>query len=165
MPNIATVVDRLNDAVRRDWKAMHNLVEYRVPANTALAEHPSIIVVPQEVEGSLAFLVGLLGILNGTAREDSSAQPIEATFDDATNELTGFRLRGDDSPVVDQRAVELKDIQEGRRYRAKDRAGNFWEGVYTGPGQPPGEQGLHLRLADGSTALIYFHDVAHIIYA
>ncbi len=163
MPNIATVVDRLNDAVRRDWKAMHNLVNYRVPTSVSMAEHPTIIVVPQEIEGGNAFLMGLLGVLNGTVREDSSSQPIEAIFDEY-QELTGFRLRGDESPIIDHRAVAITDLQVGQRYRATDRAGNRWEGVYLGAGAPP-EQGLHLRLRDGRTARIYFHDVARVIFA
>lgn len=165
MPNIATVVERLNDAVRRDWKAMHNLVNYRVISNTRMAEHPTVIVVPSQGQHGTNFLVGLLGILNGIAREDNNADPIEAVFCDVTHELMGFKLRSDQRPPVDQRAVQLSDLQEGQRYRVKDRAGNRWEGAFAGVGDPQREQGVHLRLSDGSTALIYFHDVAQIIHA
>lgn len=165
MPNIATVVERLNDAVRRDWKAIHNLVEYRVPTNTRMAEHPNVIVVPYQTDGGANFLVGMLGVLNGVCRETDQCDPIEAVFDDRTHELMGFKLRSDERPAVDQRAVAISDLQEGQRYRVTDRAGNRWEGRFAGVGNPQGEQGVHLRLNDGSTALIYFHDVAQLIRA
>ena len=165
MPNVATVIERLNSAVRRDWKAIHNLVETRVLTNNQMADHESIIVVPNEGPNGTQFLVGLLGVINGLARETNDDPPIEAVFSDDHHELTGFKLRGDDSPVVDHRAVQVADLQEGRTYRVTDRVGTRWEGQYTGAGQPNGEQGIHLRLADGSTALIYFHDAAQVIYA
>jgi len=165
VPNIATVVDRLNSAVRRDWKAIHNLVESRVLTNNQMADHESIIVVPNEGAQGTQFLLGLLGIINGIARETNDDPPIEALFSDDHHELIAFKLRGDETPVVDQRAVHAADLQEGRAYRVTDRVGTRWEGQYTGAGQPGGEQGIHLRMTDGTTALIYFHDAAQIIYA
>lgn len=163
MPNISTVVERLNDAVQRDWRSMQTLVERRVTVNGRMVEHPTMIVLPTQNESGTTFLLGLLGVINGIVRENDQADPIEAVFSDHTGELTGFKLRGDNTPVVDHRVVTMTAMSHGERYQVRDRAGNRWEGLYAGPGKPGGEQGVHLRLVDGSTALIYFHDVANVI--
>jgi hypothetical protein len=165
MPNSSDVIDRLNDAVKRDWKAMHQLVENRVAVKAEMVDHPTIIVVPVQQQQGTSFLLGMLGVINGLVREDDKSAPIEAMFDDQNGELIGFKLRGDQTPAVDHRRVELTMLELGHRYRVKDRAGNRWEGLYMGPGKPSQEQGVYLRMADGATALIYFHDVANIIHA
>ena len=162
MPSVQDVVARLNDAVRRDWKSMHNLIDYRVMVNAPLLDHPTIIVVPMSNSSPQQYLAGLLGIINGLVRETNDDAPIEACYNNG--ELCAFKLRGDTSPVVDVREIAITQLQPGNSYRVRDRAGNFWEGVYTGPGEPP-EQGVYLRLQDGTTARVWFHDVANIINA
>ena len=165
MPNIATVVERLNQAVARDWKSMHKLIEHRVVVNADMMEHPTMIVLPQETQsGGMSFLLGMLGVINGLCREDDKSNPIEAVFDDL-GELIGFKLRGDNTTPVDQREVSAAAMVNGKRYRVRDRVGNRWEGLFAGHGNPGGEQGVHIRLDDGSTALVYFHDVASVIHA
>jgi hypothetical protein len=151
----------MNDAIRRDWKAIHNLIETRQHCNELLVQHPSIIVVPVASQQGHVFLVGLLGVLNGLL--DEGEPPLEAAYDEDTHELMCFKVRGDNTPVVDQREVPMTQMQEGQVYRVTDRAKNRWEGTYVGPGQPDGEQGVHLQLQDATTALIYFHDVANVI--
>ncbi len=160
MARAVTVAGIMNDAIRRDWKAIHNLIETRQPCNEQLAEHPSIIVVPVPTQQGHVFLVGLLGVINGLL--DVDEPPVEAAFDD-NHELICFKVRGDNTPVVDQRVVELTNMQKGCIYRVTDRAKNHWEGTFVGPGPPEGEQGVHLQLQDGTTALIYYHDVANVI--
>lgn len=160
MAKAVTVVGIMNDAIRRDWKAIHNLIETRQPCNEQLVEHPSIIVVPVASPRGQVFLVGLLGVINGLLDEGEPA--VEAAFDD-NHELICFKVRGDDSPAVDQRVVSAASMQEGCMYRVTDRAKNHWEGTFAGPGPPEGEQGVHLLLKDGTMALIYYHDVASVI--
>ncbi len=55
------VIDLLNELVKLDPEAAHALMEYRVPCNEALGDHPSI----QVVQGESGLVVGLLGVLNG----------------------------------------------------------------------------------------------------
>ncbi len=55
------IVNLLNEAARLDPRAVEQLIEYRVPANSALASHAHIIC---SVAGG-SRVVGLLGLLNG----------------------------------------------------------------------------------------------------
>jgi len=164
MPDTAMIIERLNDAVRRDWKAMHNLIATRTACNLDFVQHQTIICVPVQNSNPQIFMVGLLGVINGLFRDADTDNPIEACYDE-DGELISFKLRGDNTPARDYRAVALTELQEGQTYRVKDRAGNRWEGAYAGPGDPGGEQGVHLRLTDGSVSRIYFHDVASVIRA
>lgn len=160
MSHMQEIVTRLNDAVARDWQAMHRLVESRVPASPRLANHPTIIVVPHQSQDSITFSVGMLGVLNGVCC-GTDDPPIEAVFDDA-GELIGFRLRGD-GETVDHRAVAFKDMRIGQVYRVRDRLGQYFIGPYLGSGDPPQESGIRLQQPQGRVALIYFHDASQVI--
>lgn len=54
------VVRVLNEALKADHDAIATLVDYRVPCNEELTEHPTI-----QVQCNLRPMVGILGILNG----------------------------------------------------------------------------------------------------
>ena len=142
---------------------MHALVTHRLVPNDDLVHHSTIICSPIPETDPQAFLVGLMGVINGIVREDASAPPIDAVLN-PDGELICFQVRGDNRPAPDMRAVAIQDLREGRRYCVRDRNGTRWEGLYAGPGQHP-NQGVHLRLSDGALARIYFHDVAGIIRA
>jgi hypothetical protein len=60
------VVDLLNDAFRRDPKAMHSLMCNRVPCDERLVDHPTIQVdqIPIKLE-PVEYCVGCLGLING----------------------------------------------------------------------------------------------------
>lgn len=66
--NAQQIVDLLNEAVKLDKSAMHALVSNRVPATTALRDHPTIEVDDAGMPGYPK--VGLMGILNGITRLD-----------------------------------------------------------------------------------------------
>lgn len=57
----------LNGLVALDPRAMHQIVETRVPCNQALADHTTVQV--RERDGH--FAVGILGILNGFVGTDT----------------------------------------------------------------------------------------------
>ena len=61
-------IEVLNEIVKLDPKAAHDLVEYRVPCNMALGDHPSV----QVVQGDEGLAVGLLGVLNGIFGTDEN---------------------------------------------------------------------------------------------
>jgi hypothetical protein len=84
------VVELLNDALKTDPAAVKALVGQRVPCNKELAEHPTIQVLSVD-EGQ--YKIGLLGFLNGMfGLTDAGRGAIEAIEDDATHEITGFRV-------------------------------------------------------------------------
>ena len=58
----------LNELKDADPQAMRDLIETRVPCNTALADHPTVQVQARKEGG---FVVGLLGILNGLLGADT----------------------------------------------------------------------------------------------
>jgi len=74
----------LNSMVKADPDAARAFIEQRVPCNVALAEHPTIQVVPEygpdeELRGGH---VGLLGVLNGIFGVDEKGWgPFTAHFD------------------------------------------------------------------------------------
>ncbi len=70
-----TVTDSLNDILQADSIALAALIAYRVPANEALSNHPTVQV---SQEG-----VGLLGIINGLVGvKENGWGYIAAEFDD-----------------------------------------------------------------------------------
>jgi hypothetical protein len=161
MPSNQVILDRLNDAVHRDWKAMQQLVLHRVPVNTTMVDHATVMVIPIQGPRVTSFALGLLGILNGVVREQNADPPIEAQFEDG--ELTGFSMRGAKA-ATDQRVVAVANIKIGACYRVKDRTGVVWEGIVE-PVPSGKDQGLYLRLADASLACIFLHDVLKVITA
>jgi hypothetical protein len=78
-----SVIVYMNEIMDKDRKAVHTLVELRVPCNDALADHPTV-----QVTGNV---VGLLGILNGLIgiKEDGMGY-VAARFLDG--HLLGFEL-------------------------------------------------------------------------
>ena len=85
------MIELLNEAHIRDPKAIEALVEHRVPCNSDLTYHPSIVVQARREVGE-ANTVGLLGILNGIL-DLPLGQRIRAIYsreDDGTAHLMGF---------------------------------------------------------------------------
>ncbi len=80
------VVDLLNEIARRDRTALAALINYRVPCNDLLAEHPAVQVGPPEDQ-----TVGLLGIINGLCgvRDDGWGH-VAAVFNGG--DLVGFKV-------------------------------------------------------------------------
>jgi hypothetical protein len=69
----------LNACMALDPKAMHALIESRVPCNDALADHPTVQVL--SVDGQPH--VGILGLINGLFGTDQVGRgPIAAVFGD-----------------------------------------------------------------------------------
>lgn len=86
-------VEVLNDIFKTDKDAIRNLIEYRVPCNDALKDHPTVQVLCKE-DGSDPK-VGLLGIINGifgVNENDSGNGFIWCQFDE-DGELLGFSLK------------------------------------------------------------------------
>jgi hypothetical protein len=83
------IIARLNEYVAIDPVAIHQLIEYRVPMNESLADHPSVQV---NAEGEVP-VVGLLGLLNGIVGviPGSEIGYITAVFDD-DGKLIRFEL-------------------------------------------------------------------------
>jgi hypothetical protein len=85
--DIDDVIHILNDMVRLDPEAAHQLVETRYLCNNDLADHPTIQVMGNEGKP----VVGFLGVLNGIfGADDRGIGYIRAVFDDDTGKLTGF---------------------------------------------------------------------------
>ena len=83
---IDEAINLLNEAVRADRQAMHQLVETRTICNSELAKHPTI----QVVAGTGPRTVGILGILNGLfGVDEESWGPISAVYAD-DGRLTRF---------------------------------------------------------------------------
>lgn len=84
------IVELMNSAFKADPKAMEQLIEARVPCNTALRNHPTIQV--GECAGE-SPRVGLLGILNGIVGVDFEGWGrVAATYsDDEPPQLIGFQ--------------------------------------------------------------------------
>lgn len=59
--SIDKAIEILNSVVKADAKAFAKLIEYRVPCNRELAEHPTVQVSGESDKPT----VGILGILNG----------------------------------------------------------------------------------------------------
>lgn len=85
------IIGSLNEYLGLDQEAMASLVEFRVPANDSLLNHPSVQVAVDE--GS-SPMVGILGILNGILGVIPGSQVgyITAVFDDQNNKLLRFEL-------------------------------------------------------------------------
>jgi hypothetical protein len=92
---VTLVVDSLNEYLDLDREAITSLVEFRVPANDCLLNHPSVKVVLDEGPRPM---VGILGILNGIigGLPGSQTRCVTAVFDDHDKllrfELTEFLI-------------------------------------------------------------------------
>ena len=84
------IVALLNAAWLCDPKAMHALVEHRVPCNDELADHPTI----QVLDEGRGASVGLLGILNGIAgtNEAGTSGWVGAIYEGRPERLAGFTV-------------------------------------------------------------------------
>jgi hypothetical protein len=91
---IDNTIKYLNDLVQLDPEAIEKLVEYRVPCNKSLLDHPHVQTYQAILETPR---LGMLGILNGIfgLQPEGSLHPgwgyIAAVFDDQTMKLTGFK--------------------------------------------------------------------------
>lgn len=90
----ADAVKLLNQALKADPKAMHELVETRASCNNKIAGHPTIqcAVETGAVTGRTSYSVGLVGILNGIfgCQPGTSVGFIAARFD--RNKLVEFEV-------------------------------------------------------------------------
>jgi hypothetical protein len=80
----------LNDLAKCDPKAMYNLIEYRVPCNEALENHPEAQTFSSTI-GLLGVLNALFGAFGPEAGPKEGWGTIAACFDDDDN-LIGFML-------------------------------------------------------------------------
>lgn len=162
MPSIQTVIDRLNDAVRRDWMGMQRLVQERVQTTVSMVQHPTIIAKPVQTEAGTIYGMGLMGVINGLVRETNEEMPIEAVYTtEEPIELIGFALRGQQLPR-DVRNLGFNELQPGGAYRVRDAVDNLWVGRVEPP-RPGEDQALYLRLPNGQRAQIFYHDVKQIV--
>lgn len=79
------VVNLLNELNKADPRVLKKLIEYRVPCNEKVADHPTVQVSPEGDE----YVVGLLGILNGLFDEK---ERLLACYDDDSGELLKFKM-------------------------------------------------------------------------
>ena len=87
-----SAIELLNEALTSDPEAMEVLFEVRIFCNEELANHPTIQVMDvQKSDGSPAYKVGLLGLLNGIFGVDERGiGAISAVYDD-TGDLVEFK--------------------------------------------------------------------------
>ena len=91
--NIQEVVNLLNEALALDYDAISKLVENRVSCNKAIADHPTIQVRYDRgtKTGGGAYLVGMLGMINGLFDADSEGNgSIVAVYGDDNGEVNHF---------------------------------------------------------------------------
>jgi hypothetical protein len=69
MSDIQKAIEVLNSAFAADPAAVHALICNRVPCNSALAEHPTVVVDNNRVIGGNSHCVGALGLINGVISE------------------------------------------------------------------------------------------------
>lgn len=93
------IVDLLNDLYRLDPSAMHDLIETRVRCNPVFAAHPTVPVqAPEDGDGGLVGILGLLNGLCGSWTQESAPRPHLAFFGpvcaiyDDHGRLQGFAL-------------------------------------------------------------------------
>lgn len=77
----------LNDLVRYDQKAMHQLAEFRVEPNEELQNSDSPVVLLEDEKVKGRWLLGIVGILNGVLGEHHK---IAGQYDD-DGDLIGFK--------------------------------------------------------------------------
>ena len=86
--NAKNIIAILNEIHQMDSSVMPKLINYRVPCNSELAEHPSV----QVGKGDVGCEVGFLGILNGLVGIKPDGYGfIGAKYTDE-GELSGFVL-------------------------------------------------------------------------
>lgn len=95
------VIELLNDAFELDKTAINKLMETRVECNKALAWHPTIQSVPEQVSNTsgaailtTVYKVSILGLLNGIIGVDTTNRGVlEAVYSDSDpSKLLGFQL-------------------------------------------------------------------------
>lgn len=79
-------VNVLNEALAADPATISALVDFRIPCNQKLADHPTIQVAGPEDKPR----VGLLGIINGMVSRQTGHK-VAAAFDE-NNKLLGFQI-------------------------------------------------------------------------
>lgn len=68
--HVDSILDVLNDLLAADENAISSLVEHRVAANEALADHPTAQVVVCDYGPRIGPSIGLLGVLNAIVGAD-----------------------------------------------------------------------------------------------
>ena len=84
--SVGEAVKILNEIHKADPTILTKLVDYRVPCNRAIADHPSVQVRSVEAE----YEVGLLGILNGLFGIGSADYGCIGADYDCDGNLIGF---------------------------------------------------------------------------
>jgi len=92
-------VDYLNELHKLHETAISALVNYRVPANCELSEHPTVQTEEVPWTASPAYIIGMLGVINGLigVGEDGVGYVV-ASYDDESGKLLGFSV-----PTKEQR--------------------------------------------------------------
>lgn len=85
---IADVLAVLNSAFAADPAAIHALVANRVPCNSALADHPTVVVDSAPI-GASNFNLGMLGLLNGVV-EVMTGKRVAVQWDGLPPVMRGF---------------------------------------------------------------------------
>lgn len=91
-PTVDVAVRILNEIHAADPTVLPALIDYRVPCNDILADHPTVQV--GGLPGCRGGFVGLLGILNGLFGAGPRGGFIGAVYDD-DHQLTHFRNLGE----------------------------------------------------------------------
>ena len=83
-------IDRLNKMLEADPVAISALVETRVPCNQEMADHPTVQVTDEGLQGG--YKLGILGVLNGLFGVDQDGWgPIAAQYEqDDLSTVIGF---------------------------------------------------------------------------
>lgn len=89
---VSEVVGLLNELLRLDPEAMHNLVEGRVQCNEAIADHPTVQVSGRVNGDGTTYEFGILGLLNGLfGVDEKSYGAISASYEEG--KLVEFNVR------------------------------------------------------------------------
>lgn len=90
-----SAISALNNAFKSDPKAIWTLFNAYTTCNEELANHPTVQVLAQEVEGKERFTVGTLGIINGVIEAALGHRICIMTSepnDNGQRELLGFDI-------------------------------------------------------------------------
>jgi hypothetical protein len=83
-------VDFLNEPLRMDHILVEALVNYRLPCQPAVAEHPTVQVDEVTWAAQPCYVVGMLGVINGLIGVRDGVGYIVVMYDDETNRIEGF---------------------------------------------------------------------------
>jgi hypothetical protein len=114
-------VDYLNELLALSPEAMDALMKHHVDCEAALADHPTVQAVAVQASQP-AYVVGVLGIINGLIGEREGIGYVVAGFDDETGKLTRFMVTSH-TQHAELKGKPLKPITK------KTAAGWGWPGL------------------------------------